>query len=329
MANLPKEKLQPSAPFSYCGYDCFGPIYVKDGRKELKRYGLIFTCMSSRAVHIEMLDNMTTDAFINGLRCFIAIRGAVRQLRSDQSTNFVGAINEMAKGLEEIDDERVRKYLKDNGCEMVMNVSGSSHMGGVWARQIRIVKNVLVALMKHANSRLDSSSLRTLFYEAMAIVNSRPLTVDNLNDPCGPEALTPNHLLTMKSKILMPFPGKFESEDIYARKRWRRVQYLADQFWTRWKKEYLSNLQIRQKWNKTHRNVQIGDIVLLKDEDLVRCQWKLAKVVQTMPSQDNLVRKVRLLMADDTLTNKGKRVNSASYLDRPIHKLAILVAHRD
>ena len=142
----------------------------------------------------------------------------------------------------------------------------------------------------------------------MAIVNSRPLSVDNLNDPCGPEALTPNHLLTMKSKILMPFPGKFQSEDIYARKRWRRVQYLADQFWTRWKKVYLSNLQIRQKWNKTHRNVQIGDIVLLKDEDLVRCQWKLAKVVQTMPSQDNLVRKVRLLMADDTLTNKGKRV---------------------
>ena len=329
MANQPKERLQPSAPFSYCGYDCFGPIYVKDGRKELNRYGLIFTCMSSRAVHIEMLDNMTTDAFINGLRCFIAIRGAVRQLRSDQGTNFVGAINEMAKGLEEIDDERVRNYLKDNGCEMVMNVSGSSHMGGVWERQIRTVKNVLVALTKHANSRLDSSSLRTFFYEVMAIVNSRPLTVDNLNDPCGPEAMTPNHLLTMKSKILMPFPGKFESEDIYARKRWRRVQYLADQFWTRWKKEYLSNLQIRQKWNKTHRNVQIGDIVLLKDEDLVRCQWKLAKVVQTMPSQDNLVRKVRLLMADDTLTNKGKRVKAASYLDRPIHKLAILVAHRD
>ena len=75
--------------------------------------------------------------------------------------------------------------------------------------------------------------------------------------------------------------------------------------------------------------MQIGDIVLLKDEDLVRCQWKLAKVVQAMPSQDNLVRKVRLLMADDTLTNNGKRVNSASYLERPIHKLAILVAHRD
>ena len=212
---------------------------------------------------------------------------------------------------------------------MVMNVPGASHMGGVWERQIRTVKNVLVALLKHTNSRLDSSSLRTFFYEAMAIVNSRPLAIENLNDPCGPEALMPNHLLTMKSKILMPLPGKFETEDIYSKKRWRRVQYLADQFWIRWKKEYMANLQVRQKWNTTHRNVQIGDIVLLKDEDLVRYRWNLAKVVETMPSQDNLVRKVKLLMSDATLTKKGKRIKKASYLERPIHKLAMLLESND
>ena len=91
----------------------------------------------------------------------------------------------------------------------------------------------------------------------------------------------------------------------------------------------MANLQVRQKWNTTHRNVQIGDIVLLKDEDLVRYRWNLAKVVETMPSQDNLVRKVKLLMSDATLTKKGKRIKKASYLERPIHKLAMLLESND
>ena len=78
MANLPEERVESAPPFTYCGMDCFGPFIVKEGRKELKRYAVIFTCMSSRAVHIEQLDDMTTDAFLNALRCFIAIRGPVQ-----------------------------------------------------------------------------------------------------------------------------------------------------------------------------------------------------------------------------------------------------------
>ncbi len=91
MADLPQERMETTPPFTYCGMDCFGPFYIKEGRKELTRYGLLFTCMCSRAVHVEMLDDLSTDAFINVLRTFIAIRGPVRQLRSDQGTNFVGA----------------------------------------------------------------------------------------------------------------------------------------------------------------------------------------------------------------------------------------------
>ena len=199
--------------------------------------------------------------------------------------------------------------------------------GGVWERHIRTVRNVLTAILTSANSRLDSSSLGTFFYEAMAIVNSRPLAIDNLNYPCGPEALTPNHILTMKSRMLMPPPGKFQREDVYARKRWRRVQYLADQFWSRWKNEYLSKLQMRQKWNQIQRNLRIGDIVLLKEEDF---HWRLAKVVgrPTMASEHNLVRKgkkVRLLMSDPTHSKTGKRVKESTYLERPIHKLVLLL----
>ena len=80
MANLPEERVEPSAPFTFCGYDCFGPFIIKEGRKELKKYGLLFTCMSSRAVHIEALDDMSTDAFLNALRCFIALCGRTKML---------------------------------------------------------------------------------------------------------------------------------------------------------------------------------------------------------------------------------------------------------
>lgn len=77
MEDLPRERMETTPPFTYCGMDCFGPFYVKDGRKEVKRYGLLFTCLCSRAVHIEVLDDMTTDAFINALRALIALRGNV------------------------------------------------------------------------------------------------------------------------------------------------------------------------------------------------------------------------------------------------------------
>lgn len=103
----------------------------------------------------------------------------------------------------------------------------------------------------------DSSSLRTFLYEVMAVINSRPLTTNELCDPSSPEPLTPNHILTMKSTIISPPPGKFVKEDLYLRKRWRRIQFLTNTFWTRWKKEYLLNLQSRQKWTKQHRNAKI------------------------------------------------------------------------
>lgn len=236
MANLPQERMETTPPFTYCGMDCFGPFYVKEGRKELKRYGLLLTCLCSRAVHVEMLDDLSTDAFINALHAFIAIRGPVRQLRSDQGTNFVGARREFAEALKEMNQER----LKEFGCEFIMNTPSASHMGGIWERQIRTIRSVLTSILDQSAQRLDSASLRTFLYEVMAIVNSRPLTTEHLNDPSGPQPLTPNHILTMKSSIILPPPGEFVKEDLYLRKRWRKVQYLANVFWSRWRKRISS-----------------------------------------------------------------------------------------
>ena len=173
-------------------------------------------------------------------------------------------------------------------------------------------------LQDHAH-QLDDEALRTLFTEAENIVNSRPLTIDNLSDPDAPEPITPNHLLTFKAKVVLPPPGNFSRPDLYTKKRWRRVQYLTEQFWGRWQREYCMLQQKRQKWNETSPNSQVGDVVLIRDETCPRNQWPLAKVTEVLPSDDGLVRKVRLLV-----TRSGTR----KVFDRPIHKL-ILIYRQD
>jgi hypothetical protein len=328
MAVLPLDRLEPAPPFTNCAVDYFGPFIIKEGRKELKRYGVLFTCMASRAVHIEVAASLETDSFINALRRFLSRRGPIRQLRSDQGKNFVGAKRELKEALKEIDRDKIRQELLRNNCdwfEFNMNVPSASHMGGVWERQIRTVRNVLAAILERNGSQLDNEALTTFMCEAEAVVNSRPLTVDCINDPKSPNPLTPNHLLTMKTKVLLPPPGIFQSADMYCKRRWRRVQHLANEFWIRWKKEYMLTLQERQKWNKPRRNSKVGDIVLIKtDGEASRNQWQIAKVVEVYESADGYVRSVKLLVADGTLDDKGRRTKPSRFLERPVQKLVVL-----
>ena len=328
MAMLPPDRLEPAPPFTNCAVDYFGPFIIKEGRKELKRYGVLFTCMVSRAVHIEVAASLETDSFINALRRFISRRGPIRQLRSDQGTNFVGAKRELNEALKEFNQDKIRRELLRNNCdwfEFNMNVPSASHMGGVWERQIRTVRNVLSAILERNGTQLNDEALTTFMCEAEAIVNSRPLTVDSINDPTSPNPLTPNHLLTMKTKVILPPPGIFQSADMYCRRRWRRVQHLANEFWARWRKEYMLTLQERQKWKRIRRDSKVGDIVLIKDDDLVgRNQWQLAKVVEVYESADGHVRSAKLLVADSTLDCKGKRTKPAKFLERLVQKLVLL-----
>ncbi|RUS72387.1 hypothetical protein EGW08_019847 [Elysia chlorotica] len=325
MASLPQERVQPSSPFTYVGMDGFGPFTVKNGRKETKRYGLVFTCFSSRAIHIELLDDLTTDSFINSLRCFLAIRGPVTELHCDQGTNFVGASNEFASAMKQMNRTRVEQFLVERQCHFTFNVPHASHAGGVWERQIRSIRSILNTTLLLSSNRLDDSSLRTLFYETMAIVNCRPITAIQQGDPMAPSPLTPNHILTMKPRIPLPPPGTFVKEDVYLRKRWRRVQFLAEQFWSRWRKEYLVNLALRQKWTNKQRNLKVGDIVLISDIS-PRNQWPLARVTATRKGDDGLVRSVQLYVATKDLNISGKRISRPTILERPIQKLVLLLA---
>ena len=255
--------------------------------------------MSSRAIHLKTAASLDTSSFINALRRFISVRGAIRQLRSDRGTNFIGASHELREAMEEINHSQLQHHLSNQGCDYITfkhHTPSASHMGGVWERQIRTVRNVPSSLMHDFGASLDDESLRTFLCETMAIVNCRPLTVDVLNDHLTAEPLTPNH---------------FQRPDLYCRKRWRRVQYLANEFWTRWKKGFLQTLQARRKWGGQQRNVSIGDIVQIKEDISPRNTWQLGLVIETILSNDGSVHKVKISVGTTNLNRMGQR-------DRPL-----------
>ncbi|XP_066919725.1 uncharacterized protein [Clytia hemisphaerica] len=315
MADLPKDRLEPSPPFTYCGLDMFGPFIIRERRSDLKRYGIIFTCLNSRAVHFESVCSMDTDSFLLCLRRFICRRGSVRTIRCDNGTNFVGANNELQKALQEMDTDKIKDNLLRYGTDFVINWIHNppygSNFGGVWERLIRSARAILNGLMLTHGHSLNDESFRTFLVEVEGIINSRPLTTDGLADPECPNILSPINLLTMKSNVISPPPGVFQRADIYCRRRWRRVQHLSNEFWSKWRKEFLSHLQSRSKWTNSKRNMKEGDVVLLKD-DSYRNEWKRAVVTRAHESDDGVVRSVTI------------RLNKTEYV-RPVNKLVVLV----
>ncbi|KAL3987757.1 hypothetical protein ACER0C_014872 [Sarotherodon galilaeus] len=203
---------------------------------------------------------------------------------------------------------KISEMLMQKGITWIFNPPAGSHFGGIWERQIRSVRRILNQILKQ--QPLDDECLRRLLCEVEAIVNGRPITRAS-NDPNDLDALTPNHLLLLKGQPVLP-PGLFQREDLYAKKRWRQVQYLSDIFWKRWTKEYLPLLQERQKWLVTRRNLRPGDVVLIADDSAPRSSWLMGKVESRVPDSHGLVRRVFV---------KTK----TSVLERPIDKLCLLL----
>lgn len=208
----------------------------------MKRYGVISTCLVIKAVHNEVAPSFDTSSFINALRCFMPRKGYVKELHSDNGTNFVGAERKLKQAIEGWNLEQINDTLSLKGIKWTFNPPTGSHHGGAWERLIRSNKGVLNSTLRAQS--LDEEELQTVLHES--ILNRRPLTKEStdLNDL---EALTPNHLLLLKTQPCLP-PDLFHKEDSYARHRWRQVQYISDLFWKRWIKEYLPQLQERQKW---------------------------------------------------------------------------------
>ena len=309
MADLPVDHVTPDQPpFCNTGVDYFGPILVKRGRSTVKRYGALFTCLVSRAVHLEMSASLDTDAFINVLRRFIARRGQVQMIRSDNGTNLVGAERELREAIRQWNESQIESFLLQKNITWRFNAPGASHHGGTWERLIRSTRRVMLGLVKEQT--LSDDGLATLFAEVESVLNSRPLTGSS-SDPNDLTCLTPNHLLLLKDQCCLP-PGIFTESDNYVRRRWRQIQYLSDLFWKRWTREYLPLLQERQKWLFPSRNVQVGDVVLVVDSSAPRGSWLLGRVREVYPDRNGFIRNVSLRTKSSTLV-------------RPVSKLVMIL----
>ncbi len=300
MADLPKERLLPHLPpFTNVGVDYFGPLKVKRGRSRYRCHLDLFVKQScsfgSSSIH----------ACINALRRFISRRGQVSSMRSDNGTNFVGAEKELKGALASLNHNQMKRVFLQDGIKWSFNLPSASHHGGVWECVICMVRKVLTSVL-HLQT-LDDDGLHTVLCEVEAVLNGRSLTKLS-DDPT--DQLTPNHILLMKGKPVSS-PGVFNKDDVYVKRRWQQVQYIADLFRKRWVQEYLPLLQERQKWSWKRRNLVPGDIVVVMDSAAPRGSWLLGRVLETFPDKKDLVRSVRL----QTKTN---------ILERPVTKLCLV-----
>lgn len=223
---------------------------------------------------------------------------------------MVGADKELRAALRGWENDRhIQDTFLKRQIEWVFNPPTASHMGGVWERQIRTVRKVLRAIV--GSQVLDDERLHTVFCEAETVVNGRPITPVS-EDPDDLEALTPSHLLRVGAHTHLPLGGPL-NEEAY-RKRWKHAQFLADQFWKRWLREYLPMLRQRQSNHKPCRNLRKDDLVIVTGETMPRNQWQLGRVVEAIPGDDGLVRQVRVKTARNVLS-------------RPVNKLCYLEGH--
>ncbi|XP_043198840.1 uncharacterized protein LOC122368706 [Amphibalanus amphitrite] len=300
MADLPADRIQQSEqPWVSTGVDYFGPFYTKRGRGQVKRYGVIFTCLAIRAVHLEVVEILSSDSFICALKRFAARRGSqIRIMRSDNGTNFVGADRELKKELEFLvqHEAQIRRDLINRGIEWRWNPPGASHFGGAWERLIRSVRKILSGLLREQT--FTDETLTTFLCEVESIMNNRPL-VPVTSDPRDDLPLTPNHLLHLRSVLL---PASMVTDiDAFSKKNWKRASFLAEQFWRRWRAEYLPLLQPRAKWSRLQTNLQVGDVVLIVDSSVPRGVWPLGLIEEVRTSTDSRVRSVKIRCKGTTI----------------------------
>ena len=276
-------------PFKYCGLDYFGPFQVKCGRKASKRFGCLFTCMQSRAIHIEIAHSMSTDSFLMALVRFISRRGAPEDLYSDNGSNFVGADSELKRNLETVNQKRIIEGLHVYSVNWHFNPPMSSHRGGAWERIIRTVRKALRFVV--SLQTVTEEVLLTGMAEVERVVNDRPL-VPVYDDPDQEHILRPSDLLLLKPSLgivndTVPLRDRFT-------KAWRQAQHISNVFWKRWRRDYLPTLQSTNKWLKPSRNLKVGDLVLIMKTDTLRGHWPKGVVVDVHPGVDTLVRQVSI-----------------------------------
>ncbi|XP_055527542.1 uncharacterized protein LOC129720134 [Wyeomyia smithii] len=294
-------------PFTFTGLDYFGPILAKVGRVNVKRWVALFTCLTTRAIHMEVVHSLSTESCIMAVQRFVARRGIPREFWTDIATCFQGTSNEM-RALKEARDKALSTKFTTSQTTWKFIPPAAPHMGGAWERLVRSVKVAIGAVMDGPR-KPDDETLETILLEAEAMINSRPLTFIPL-ESADQEAMTPNHFLLGNSSGTKFLPTvKLDSRSTL-RSSWKLAKYITDEFWRRWLKEYLPVITRRCKWFKDVKDLEVGDLVLVAD-GAARNQWARGRIERVIPGRDGRVRQALVRTSSGTLR-------------RPAVKLAVL-----
>lgn len=290
MGNLPQPRVTPASPFETCGTDFAGPFTILNrkgrGAKTSKCYLCIFVCFCTKAVHLEVVSDLSTNAFILCLRRFISRRGKPNTIYSDNGKNFVGANNELNKLLK-AEKRAVNEFACSEGITFKFSPAYAPHFGGIWEAGVKTAKFHLKRIA--GNSSLTFEELYTLFAQIEAIMNSRPLTCMS-SDPSDLLPLTPGHFLVGRPLTSLPSPV---TERI-SLTRYELIERLRQHFWNRWTKDYLTSLQQRLKWKTNGRGIVVGDLVLIMEDHQPPMRWLLGRVHQLYPGDDGVCRVVAI-----------------------------------
>ena len=269
---------------------------------------MFFTCLSTRAVHLEVAWGLDTDSFLNAFTRFTSRRGVPKEMTSDNGTNFVGAVNELKELVGQLDKDKIQGMTAQKGVKWTFNPPGAPHFGGAHEIMVKAAKKAIYAVL--SSSDVTDEELITVVTGAESLLNSRPLTYQSANIK-DDVPLTPNHFLHGQ------MGGQFAPESVDTmrfnpRKRWRKVQELISRVWSRWLKEYLPMLNTRPRWTDVVKDLKKGDIVLVLEPNLPRGKWPLGRIVDTYPGKDGHSRVVKVQCGEKTVV-------------RPIHKLVPLL----
>ncbi|XP_045774363.1 uncharacterized protein LOC123873546 [Maniola jurtina] len=289
MGNLPKERVTPTYPFLYCGVDYAGPVLTLNrkgrGARTVKSYICLFICFSTRAVHLELVSDLTSDSYILALKRFISRRAKPLEITSDNGKNFVGTMNEFGKFLTRCSDD-ISEYAVSQSITFKFVPAYSPHFGGLWEAGVKSSKYHLTRVI--GNAHLTFEELTTVLTQVESILNSRPLSPMS-SDPQDFLPLSPAHFLVGRS-LTAPVYEDMRNQTGSHLSRYQRVEQMRHHFWERWSKEYISELQTRCKWMSGVDTLQPGMMVVIKDDNLPPLKWHLGRIINAIPGKDGISR---------------------------------------
>ncbi|XP_073964467.1 uncharacterized protein [Choristoneura fumiferana] len=318
MGNLPEQRVHIDYPFINTAVDYAGPILIANrkgrGCQLIKSYVCVFVCLAVRAVHIELVTELSSQAFIAALNRFIARRGKPANIFSDNASNFVGTSNELARLLKSSSLE-ISKYASENSINFQFSPAYSPHFNGLAEGSVKSIKHHLKRVLALAN--LTYEEMNTLLVQIESILNSRPLTPLS-SDPRDLVPLTPAHFLIGRTLMMLPSPQVNDSTVSVS--RYMRTQQLKTHFWSRYYKEYISELQKRQKWHKDGRRLKLGEMVVVKDDRLPPNRWLLGRVTGLHPGSDGVPRVADVYTTSGTLRRAFNRLCPLPILETSVPK---------